>query len=99
MSRPPAWGSPSSRPPRKRMAAPSRFKVRPARAACFRCGSPSHRQACERLTMQNKPRVLIIDDEPSIVRVIEDELTFEGFEARSASEGAAGVELAAAWVP
>ncbi len=40
-----------------------------------------------------------MDDEPSIVRVIADELAFEGFEARSAGDGPAAVQLAAAWAP
>jgi DNA-binding response OmpR family regulator len=49
--------------------------------------------------MEDKPRILIVDDEPSIVRVIADELAFEGFEARSATEGPAAVQLAASWAP
>jgi DNA-binding response OmpR family regulator len=32
-------------------------------------------------------RVLIVDDEPSIVMAVRDELTFEGFEVHSASDG------------
>jgi DNA-binding response OmpR family regulator len=32
-------------------------------------------------------RVLIVDDEPSIVMAVRDELTFEGFEVESASDG------------
>ena len=49
--------------------------------------------------MANKPRVLIVDDEPSIVQVIADEMAFEGFEAKSASDGPAAMQLAAAWRP
>ena len=33
------------------------------------------------------PRILIADDEPSIVMAVQDELVFEGYEAYSASDG------------
>jgi DNA-binding response OmpR family regulator len=32
-------------------------------------------------------RILIVDDEPSIVMAVKDELSFEGFEVDSASDG------------
>ena len=44
-------------------------------------------------------RVLIIDDEPSIVMAVRDELLFEGLEVESAADGASGVEAALRWKP
>jgi two-component system alkaline phosphatase synthesis response regulator PhoP len=38
------------------------------------------------------PRILIVDDEPSIVLALKDELVFEGFEVDSASDGATALE-------
>jgi two-component system, OmpR family, alkaline phosphatase synthesis response regulator PhoP len=38
------------------------------------------------------PRILIVDDEPSIVMALKDELVFEGFEVDSASDGLAALE-------
>ena len=32
-------------------------------------------------------RILIVDDEPSIVMAVRDELNFEGFEVHSAADG------------
>ena len=49
--------------------------------------------------MESKPRVLIVDDEPSIVQVIADEMAFEGFDAKSAGDGPGALQLAAAWRP
>jgi len=39
-------------------------------------------------------RILIADDEPSIVMAVRDELTFEGFEVHSALDGPAALEKA-----
>jgi DNA-binding response OmpR family regulator len=44
-------------------------------------------------------RILIIDDEPSIVLALKDELAFEGFEVDSASDGIGGLEMARAGKP
>ena len=44
-------------------------------------------------------RILIVDDEPSIVLAVRDELLFEGFEVDSASDGPAGVQKAREWKP
>ena len=38
------------------------------------------------------PRILIVDDEPSIVLALKDELAFEGFEVDSASDGPTALE-------
>jgi DNA-binding response OmpR family regulator len=44
-------------------------------------------------------RILIVDDEPSIVMPVRDELLFEGFEVDSAADGPAAIEKACAWRP
>jgi len=45
------------------------------------------------------PRVLIVDDEPSIVLAVRDELIFEGYEVESAADGPGGIQKARAWKP
>ena len=45
------------------------------------------------------PRILIVDDEPSIVLALKDELVFEGFEVDSASDGSAALEKAREFNP
>lgn len=40
------------------------------------------------------PRILVIDDEPSIVLAVKDELAFEGFDVDSAADGPAGLQRA-----
>ncbi|MBI3456357.1 MAG: response regulator transcription factor [Candidatus Rokubacteria bacterium] len=40
------------------------------------------------------PRILIVDDEPEMVRGLEDNLRFEGYETLSATNGADGLALA-----
>jgi len=45
------------------------------------------------------PRILIVDDEPEIVRGIEDNLRFEGFQTLSATNGETGLELACREAP
>lgn len=40
------------------------------------------------------PRILIVDDEPEMVRGVEDNLRFEGYQTLSAADGKAGLELA-----
>jgi DNA-binding response OmpR family regulator len=37
------------------------------------------------------PRILVVDDEPSIVLAVKDEMSFEGFEVDSASDGPSGL--------
>ena len=44
-------------------------------------------------------RVLIVDDEPAIVRALRDELVFEGFEVESAPDGLTALTKARAWRP
>src|SRR5205809_367274 len=45
------------------------------------------------------PRILIVDDEPSIVLALKDELVFEGFEVDSVSDGRAVLERAREFNP
>ena len=45
------------------------------------------------------PRILIVDDEPEMVRGLEDNLRFEGYQTLSASDGKRGLELALSEAP
>jgi len=45
------------------------------------------------------PRILIVDDEPEIVRGLEDNLRFEGYETVSAPDGREGLALALGGAP
>ena len=45
------------------------------------------------------PRVLIVDDEPTIVMVVRDELVFEGMEVQAAVDGPSGLLMAREWRP
>ena len=45
------------------------------------------------------PRILIVDDEPAIVRGLEDNLRFEGYETLAASSGEQGLALALGEAP
>jgi two-component system alkaline phosphatase synthesis response regulator PhoP len=45
------------------------------------------------------PRILIVDDEPSIVLAVRDELIFEGYEVQSAADGPGGFQKARDWKP
>jgi len=45
------------------------------------------------------PRILIIDDEPEMVRGLEDNLRYEGYQTLSATNGKDGLELALREVP
>ena len=40
------------------------------------------------------PRILIVDDEPEMVRGLEDNLRFEGYQTVSAGDGKRGLLLA-----
>lgn len=44
-------------------------------------------------------RILIVDDEPSIVMAVRDELIFEGFQIDAAADGPAGIQKAREWKP
>jgi DNA-binding response OmpR family regulator len=45
------------------------------------------------------PRILIVDDEPAMVRGLEDNLRFEGYQTLSAGDGKRGLELALSEAP
>ena len=45
------------------------------------------------------PRILIVDDEPEMVRGLEDNLRFEGYQTLSARDGRRGLELATTEAP
>ena len=46
-----------------------------------------------------KKRILVIEDEPDIVRGLRDALEFEGFEVQARGTGAEGLSLAMEWGP
>src|SRR5262245_48722428 len=45
------------------------------------------------------PRILVVDDEPEIVRGLEDNLRFEGYQTSSATDGETALALAAREAP
>ena len=45
------------------------------------------------------PRILVVEDEAAIARVLVDNLVFEGHEAEAVADGAEGLERALAWQP
>ncbi|MEM9493740.1 MAG: response regulator, partial [Myxococcota bacterium] len=50
-------------------------------------------------TQGNRKKILVIEDEPDIVRGLRDALEFEGFEVMSQGTGAEGLQAAADWGP
>jgi len=62
----------------------------------LRSSPPDPRQ---RLPMADKKRILVVDDEPQITRVLRTALTGNGFEVRTADEGHAGLRTAREWQP
>ncbi|HEX3351375.1 MAG: response regulator transcription factor [Terriglobales bacterium] len=49
--------------------------------------------------MTDKKRILVVDDEPQITRVLRTSLTGNGFDVRTAEDGHAGLRLAREWQP
>lgn len=49
--------------------------------------------------MSERGKILVVDDEPQIVRVMRQILSAHGFDTRTASEGEAGIELFQDWQP
>src|SRR5262245_17746750 len=45
------------------------------------------------------PRILIVDDEPAMVRGLEDNLRFEGYQTLAATDGQRGLDLALTEAP
>jgi DNA-binding response OmpR family regulator len=51
------------------------------------------------MNAERPPRVLVIDDELTMREFLEMGLGYEGFEVRTAADGAVGLEAARAWAP
>lgn len=49
--------------------------------------------------MNDKPRILVVDDEPQLTRVLRTGLTSHGFDVRAAADGLAGFEVFSDWQP
>lgn len=49
--------------------------------------------------MTEHPRVLVVDDEPQLIRVLRTGLTAQGYEFRAAADGVAGFEIFTGWHP
>src|SRR5262245_10729643 len=49
--------------------------------------------------MLTKKRILIVDDEPQITRVLHRGISSQGYEARTASDGATALEIMKEWLP
>jgi two-component system KDP operon response regulator KdpE len=49
--------------------------------------------------MPDKKRILVVDDEPQITRVLRTALSGSGYEVRTAEDGHAGLRLAREWQP
>jgi two-component system KDP operon response regulator KdpE len=49
--------------------------------------------------MNDKPRILVVDDEPQLTRVLRTGLTARGYEVRVASDGLTGLETFGDWHP
>ncbi len=69
------------------------------RAERARPGQPLHAVAAPRSGRRRVPRILIVDDEPEIVRGLEDNLRFEGYETLSATSGEEGLARALGEAP
>ncbi len=49
--------------------------------------------------MTTLQKILVVDDEPQITRVLRTSLSSRGYEVRSANDGESGLDLFAAWQP
>lgn len=49
--------------------------------------------------MNGKPRILVVDDEPQLTRVLRTGLASRGFDVRAAADGLAGFEVFNDWQP
>jgi len=49
--------------------------------------------------MNDKPRILVVDDEPQLTRVLRTGLTSRGYDVRAAADGLAGFEMFTDWHP
>jgi two-component system KDP operon response regulator KdpE len=49
--------------------------------------------------MNDRPRILVVDDEPQLIRVLHTGLKSRGYEVRSAADGEAGLATFSEWRP
>src|SRR5690349_2187788 len=49
--------------------------------------------------MNDRPRILVVDDEPQLTRVLRTGLTSRGYDVRAAADGLAGFEVFNDWHP
>jgi two-component system KDP operon response regulator KdpE len=49
--------------------------------------------------MNDRPRILVVDDEPQLIRVLRTGLKSRGYEVRAAADGLAGFEMFTDWHP
>ena len=49
--------------------------------------------------MNDRPRILVVDDEPQLTRVLRTGLTSRGYEVRAAADGLSGIETFNDWHP
>src|SRR4029077_6647673 len=66
-------------------------------------GICSHRYAAvvlsRQISMADKKRILFVDDEPQITRVLRTSLAGSGYDVRTADDGHAGLRVAREWQP
>ena len=55
--------------------------------------------SAENAIMQDKPRILVVDDEPQITRVLKASLGMHGYEIQIANDGEAGLDAFDDWKP
>lgn len=51
------------------------------------------------MTMNDKPRILVVDDEPQLTRVLRTGLKSHGYDVRTAADGLSGLETFEDWQP
>jgi two-component system KDP operon response regulator KdpE len=49
--------------------------------------------------MNGKPRILVVDDEPQLIRVLRTGLSSRGYDVRAAADGVIGFEIFSDWNP
>src|SRR4051794_32420328 len=79
--------------------ATSRSRASRARARRSSYGSRSDMTQPVAEESAQKKRILVIEDEPDIVRGLRDALEFEGFEVQARGTGAEGLAAAMDWCP
>src|SRR5262249_55276767 len=91
-----------------RITAASRSPARRGRAPRSRCGcrccatrrpAPPGRDIERTSGTESAKKILVIEDEPDIVRGLADALRFEGFEVEARGTGSDGLDAAGEWGP